>query len=215
MPRRVWAEPLYQAANRFREQCLIREGSLFLPDESIWTADAIDDFFERFIEDTSPDSFDEKLKRQLSGAPRETAVLAAELYFINLLAEHDSGSDIKQKHVKIALSFANDSIAVPEDLIDAFSVGIATLAQARNQRDRQFRFILELARQLKARDVEERKAILSDASRFRDFQLEIPRHGAGYQLEAFLHLFFPDEYEPIVSTDAKRQIARTFAEYIG
>jgi hypothetical protein len=215
MPRWPGKEKLYPVAERFRDECLVRDGSLFLPNRTVWTVATIADFNERFAEDTSTASFDEKLKRQLEGAPAESALLAAEVYYVNLLAEADSGVSIKREHVDVALSFAKAGVEIPPELAAAFSSGIASLAQARTQRDRQFRFILELAAQLKQKAPEEREAILGDPWRFREFQLSIPRHGAGYQLEAFLHLLFPDEYEPIVSTEAKQQIARTFAEYVG
>lgn len=213
MPRASWCEPLYPIAERFRDECLIKDGSLFVPDRAIWTLETIDDFDQRFVEDTSSATFDDKLKRQLDGATYETSVLAAEVYFVNLLTESDSGAPLKRQHVEVALSFADEPVPIAPDLADALSAGIATLGQVRTQRDRQFRFILELARQLKMKSASERTAVLSGSASFRAFQLSIPRHGAGYQLEAFLHLLFPDSYEPIVAGGVKQKITKAFAEY--
>jgi MoxR-like ATPase len=213
MPRAPWTDPLYAVADRFRNECLIQDGSLFVPDQAVWTLETIDDFDQRFAEDTSSVSFDEKLKRQLDGASDASALLAAEVYFVNLMAESDSGVPMKRGHIDVALSFATQSVALTPELEEALATGIATLGQARTQRDRQFRFILELARQLKSRPVAEREVILGDPWGFREFEFAIPRHGAGYQLEAFLHLFFPDFFEPIVASGVKLRIAKTFAEY--
>lgn len=213
MPRTSWTEPLYAVADRFRTECLIHDGSLFVPGASVWTLETIADFNDRFVEDTASESFDAKLKRQLDGAPDVTALLAAEVYFVNLMAESDSGVQVKRDHIEVALSFATQQVTMAPELEAVLATGIATLGQARTQRDRQFRFILELATQLKNKPVAEREALLSDPWAFRQFEFEIPRHGAGYQLEAFLHLFFPDSFEPIVASGVKAKIAKTFAEY--
>lgn len=214
MPRGSWCEPVYEAAARFRDNCLLRDGSLFARDREVWTTQTIRDFDDRFVEDLSSDGFTTKLRRQLSSAPNATALLAAEVFYVNLLAEGDTGPKLKREHIETALSFTDGSVGIPSDLEAALAVGVARLAQVRNQRDRQFRYILELAAQLKACEDAERRDVVGDPWKFREFAFGIPRRGASYQVEAFLHLFFPDTYEPIVAGGVKQRIAKTFAEYV-
>ena len=81
MARRMGREEVYGVAERFVEQTLERDGSLFTPGTVIWSAENIEDLYERFVgnPDESSDSFEDKFRRQLDGAPPETRQLAAEL----------------------------------------------------------------------------------------------------------------------------------------
>ena len=74
-------------AERFVQEALESDGSLFTPGAKIWTAENIEDLYERFVDnpDESSDRFEDKFRRQLEGAPLETRQLAAELLYIHLL----------------------------------------------------------------------------------------------------------------------------------
>src|SRR5215211_5114368 len=80
-------EEVYAVAERFVEEALKSDGSLFTPGTAIWSAENIEDLYERFVgnPDESSDRFEDKFRRQLEGAPLETRQLAAELLYIHLL----------------------------------------------------------------------------------------------------------------------------------
>jgi len=61
---------VYEAARRFVEVGLQADGSLFVPDRSVWSASTLEDLYNRFnlAPDESGDSFEEKFARQLEGA---------------------------------------------------------------------------------------------------------------------------------------------------
>jgi 5-methylcytosine-specific restriction protein B len=80
MARRAEPKEVYAVADRFVEEALRRDGSLFTPGAAIWSAENIEDLYERFVGNTdeSSDSFEDKFRRQLEDAPLETRQLAAE-----------------------------------------------------------------------------------------------------------------------------------------
>src|SRR5262245_23002152 len=74
VPSPPWAAAIYPAAQLFIDRSL-RSGASFVTGEPyVWTADAAEDFYERFVvkEDLGAASFLEKLSGQLSGAERST-----------------------------------------------------------------------------------------------------------------------------------------------
>ena len=54
------------------EEALKSDGSVFMPGASIWSAENVEDLYDRSVEnpDESLDNFDDKLRRQLEGSPR-------------------------------------------------------------------------------------------------------------------------------------------------
>ena len=55
---------------RWREECLVADGSLLYPSEEIWSAAVIDDLYSRFNENLiegSEESFEEKFQAQRRG----------------------------------------------------------------------------------------------------------------------------------------------------
>ena len=58
---------IYDAAQKWKNQCLLNDLSLIWDNEEIWTEKNMNNFKRIFIEnpDESGDSFDDKLKKQL------------------------------------------------------------------------------------------------------------------------------------------------------
>ena len=214
MPRSQSAEGFYAGATRFVDECLRDGGSLFSPDRPIWTAAVVADLYERFVEnpDESSADFVQKLRGQLAGASRNVVQLAAEVLYVLLLPQHTS-SAARRKSVEVILEESPETIEFPEDLAAGLVGGIASYGAALTQRFAQYVFLLEFARAWTRLADEERADLLSDVERFREFVFSLPRKGASSQVEALLHMVFPDRFEPIVSVDVKEQIAKAFSEY--
>src|SRR5690606_20602020 len=72
---------LYQAARRFVDEGLRRDGCLFEPGRPVWRVDVIDDFHERYVVkfDDGSETFRDKLVKQLAGASADVAQYAGEL----------------------------------------------------------------------------------------------------------------------------------------
>ena len=130
MARRAEPNEIYAVADRFVEEALRRDGSLFTPGTSIWSAENIEDLYERFVgnPDVSSDSFEDKFRRQLQDAPPETQQLAAELLYVYLLFPSNIGGDKKRRIVHSVLE--GTSIALPDDLEQSLDHGIANFGPA-------------------------------------------------------------------------------------
>ena len=66
-------EAIYGAAQRWRNSCLIEDGSILWPGEQIWTTKNLKMLKEVYVDhpDFSKSSFEEKLKLQLKGQSEE------------------------------------------------------------------------------------------------------------------------------------------------
>src|SRR4051794_5933910 len=79
--------PTYQAAEAFRDRCLLADRSLLFDDATVWTAANLDQLREKFVEayDASDRTFVEKFKDQVQGGDQPVVRLAAEalaVYFL-------------------------------------------------------------------------------------------------------------------------------------
>jgi hypothetical protein len=116
----------YDAAQLLLDRCLRRDGSLFSesPDRPIWTADLAAELDGRVgSPDTSEASFTEKLDRQLDGLDAEAIQLAAELLYVELLGENDTGGDIKEEHVNHVLGLVPGTTPMAENIRQALHAG--------------------------------------------------------------------------------------------
>ena len=211
MARRVEREEVYAVADRFVEETLKRDGSLFTPGTTIWSAENIEDLYERFVgnPDESSDRFEDKFRRQLEGAPRETRQLAAELLYVNLVfpSKLNIGGDRKRHIIQGVLD--GTSISMPEDLGRALDRGIASFGPALQNRSWQLTMLLEFFREWKT--MPRREEALTDPWKFKEIVYSVPHMKAGVQREALLHLVYPDIFERIVSQDHKQDVATHFS----
>jgi 5-methylcytosine-specific restriction protein B len=215
--RATWVgDAVYAAGQQFATECLRVDGSLFTPGARIWQSSVIDDFYGRFVVNANlgTGSFMEKLEAQLEGASDETIQLAAEALFFNYLCEDDTGPEHKRKIVETVLGLMNEPALVPPELQATYPNGIARIGLAKTQKWQQIAFLLEFARAWKDLEPDRRDALLGDAAAFGGFVHQVPKHSASVQIEGLLHLVFPDEFEPVVSPNAKRRIVEAFADYL-
>lgn len=97
------------------------------PISRIWPFDTVDDLHLRFNQrpDTSSDSFDLKLRRQLEGASDATLQLMAEAIFVHFLVVDDIGGKAKRAPVDQVLSWMTNPVEIPEWLDCALDQGLA------------------------------------------------------------------------------------------
>ena len=123
---------IYEAAERFVDECLRKDGSLFTPGTVIWSAHNVEDLHQRFVAhpDTSGDTFEVKFKRQLSDAPVDTVQLAAELVYVHLLISMQLKGDTKRELISHILSWGGLPPSLPADLSSALDDGILNAGQS-------------------------------------------------------------------------------------
>ena len=209
MARLAGREDVYEVAERFVEEALRKDGSLFTPGSAIWSAENIEDLYERFVEhpDESSDSFEDKFRRQLEGAPAETRQLAAELLYVHLLFPINIGGSKKRQIINDILG--GTSIEIPSELRALLEHGIANFGPALQHRPWHLKMLLEFFSKWKT--MPDREEALSDPWRFKELVYSVPHERAGIQREALLHLVHPDTFERSVSTSHKQKIAEHFS----
>ena len=206
-------QPAYDAARRFVEVGLRRDGSLFLPDRQVWSASTLEDLHTRFnlAPDVSDSSFEEKFAVQLEGAPAATIQLAAEIVFVHFLIPRDIGPKAKRRLVELILGWSPDPISIPDDLQDAFSTGVCNTGVAFNTyRPNQLWFLIDTARAWKTLAAERQSELLADPWAFKDWVEAVPQKAAYTQRQGLLHLVFPEIFEDMVSREHKGLIVGAF-----
>lgn len=203
----------------WRERCLIGDGSLLSPDEDLWTTENLKNAYSNIAEHPLLDSrsFMEKLKDQVGGETQLT-LLGAELLIVYYLFAWvgSVGSERKRSRVNEVLAWAGRELPEESEAWQALGEeGIGHPGQYFLLRpDIQLGFVLDLAIRLKERPDAERREILSDAWRLRDFADEADEHGAAGMRHIVLHLLHQDRFERISSGEHKQSIASAYGGLI-
>ena len=223
---REGAERVYDAAQAWVDAALRRDGSLFTPDQQIWSSHWLGLLRERFLDrpDETKRKFLEKLQEQLTGSPPEIHQLVAEALYLHLLIVSTRNARNKQRTIDAVLSWSPSSVAIPQYLASALTPGIANPGQYFHvKRPNQVGFLIEAVEQWKELGTDEQTRLLASPWAFKDFVTGVEPHSAllaeepnSYrtQREALLHLVFPDTFEAIVSSAHKQWIAGAFAKLV-
>ncbi len=209
-------EDLYEIAGQFVGSALRRDDSLFTPGEPVWSPPTLEDLHRRFVgqPDESADSFENKLQRQLAGAPTRTVQLMGEVLYVYLLmpvAESFRG-DKKRRLIETVLQWAPERVAMPPHLAKALDGGLVRVGTAYNTyRPFQLQFVIEQVMAWKRLSAEERARALEDPWLFKEIVWRLPISKAYMAREALIHLVFPDVFENVIAREAKKQIALRLA----
>lgn len=199
----------------WRERCLIADGSLLYPGENLWTTDNLRSAYSNIAEHPLLDArtFMEKLKDQV-GSGRELTLLGAELLVVYYLFAWvgSIGSAKKRSRINEVLGWADEALPEDGEVWQALGEqGIGHPGQYFLLRpDVQLGFLLDFAIRLKEKPEAERREILSDAWRLRDFADEAEEHGATGMRHILLHLLQPDFFERISSGEHKQSIVSAY-----
>lgn len=205
----------YPIAEQFVDAAMRRDDSLFTPNRPIWTEPNLADIHRRFNQnfDTGQGlSFMEKFERQLAGAPDAVYQLAGELLYIHLLiAKGNIKGGAKREHINTVLGWASQPVSIPPALDEALDYGIARVGVAfLTFRPYQLGFLIDAMLAWKRLSPNQRTTYLNDGWAFKDFLFGLPISHAYAQREALLHIVHPDTFEPIVSSENKRDFAKRF-----
>lgn len=214
------ARPVYAAAARWRDECLVDDRSLFSGgpgSTSDQAAELVRDFVER--PDTGSGSFVSKLSTQLATSSGGAVQLAAELMFVHLLIARSDviGGSKKRAIIGEILGFADGTTPPPSELAQALDAGLVRTGTAYGTyRWKLFGFLVEVVAMVKGLPLDERRALLDDPHRFSaalgDLDLT---QGAGIQRAALEHLLFPDAFPPVVGTSGRHRIVATWPDLAG
>jgi 5-methylcytosine-specific restriction enzyme B len=203
-------------AARWRDECLIRDGSLLFDDRRLWTAEALGEFHQRFVTvgaETGA-SFGERLGQQLATASNDLRWLAAEILIVYALPVTGLlGAPGKRQLVQQALgSFSPQSAPHWNEVERAFDEGIGNPGAPYNvDRGRQIRYLLDFVERLKQLTPDDRGRLLDDPWRLMAFADAVDPGSRGAMRHVVLHLLRPNEFERIFSGGHKQQVAEAFA----
>ena len=223
-------ENVYAAAQKWVDCALRNDDSLFTPGKAIWTRELLGELRECYLDspDTSSRNFYVKLRDQLAGRSPEVYQLMAEVLYAHFLIIWHTGMTptTKKRHIDETLEWSGQQIAIPEDLLEGLSPGIAVIGRAYSRiLPFMVGFLVEFVDQWKEQESEKRQRLLDDPWEFKDFGSRLDLKGAPFQQgpnshrpqrEALLHLVFPDTFEGTVSIPQKEQIAsaKAFAHFV-
>lgn len=204
------AEPVYDAVEQWRDRCLIEDGSLLFPGQSLWTAATVAEVRTGFADgrEAGKDSFLQKLQRQLGASSDAARELAAEMLLILLLFPSNTGAEKKRENIAEVLSWRTDQTA-PEQrwLSDEVLGGLGSTGTAFNtHRPLEFAYLLALVAALKALGADERRSALTEPWAFSAFLKKLSSDGTRQFSHIIEHLLFPDTFERISSGADKRKV---------
>jgi 5-methylcytosine-specific restriction protein B len=202
--------PIDEVVDRWREDCLVHDGSLLYPSERIWAIEVVEELYSHFNLDPQEDperTFEQKFEAQLGDASQAANRLAAEVVAVYLLfASRAINGPRKRELLNTILSWNGDTLDQTGDLARAMDCGIGNPGQYfNNGRPFLVMYVVAFARRLKALDEEGRRELLSDPWDFKSWLVE---EDGGEQMmrHILLHLLFPEDFERIASGTHKYRI---------
>ena len=224
------AERVYIAAEKWIDRALRDDDSLFTPGKAIWSRDHLAELRDRFLERpvVGTQDFYQKLETQLEGCSDEAYQLMGEALYVHLLFISEDGmhGETKKERVERVLGWSAPLSRVPSDLVNGLSPGLGGTGRPFFvDRDSHVGFIIEFVDQWKNLEQDDWNRMLDNPRAFKDFvngidlqrELFLEKPTAHRpQLQALLHLVFPNAFEGIASIRHKQDIAKApaYASYI-
>lgn len=204
---------IYEAADAFRNNCLLRDGSLLFEQASLWRPELLDSIHEAFV--ATPDegdrSFIDKFRDQIKPAGTDVIRLAAELLAVYFLFPSNVGGFRKRQVVNEVLDWSGDNLPENHLVSMAFEHGIGSGGQGYNtRRPFEIAFLIEFAKAWKALPTEQQQVAANDPWKFQEL-IDGTEDAESKQLRhMLLHLLFPDSFERIASGNHKRRVIAAF-----
>jgi 5-methylcytosine-specific restriction protein B len=221
MARVTGADAVYEAADLFRQRCLIEGRSFLWPEHPAWTIATIDALVDAFMghADYGNRTFLEKLHDQLAEQPDDVLRVAADVlaFYFLFPGPETVGREKKLESIQAIVDWRPESLRIaPSErsmLETAFAQGIGnTGTYFLSGRPWHLAFFLAFAR-----GVIEGRADPKDAASCKRLidELKLELDGRVQSRHILLHLLFPDQFEPIASESHKQKIVATFQKDAG
>ena len=218
MARLKIAATILDAAEKWKQRCLLEGGSLF-SEERLWTREYFGDLQTYFVErlEKGGDSFEEKLRRQLDPAPPEAKRLWAEMTWVFYLIVTSVKRVTKLDRIRTVWEWSD--AVLPEkhfalgDVLDGGMVNPGTAYHVFKWRE--FKFMITMMLDWSSRSANERESLLKDPWGFAEW-VDGQKEGRQRQFRhVLLFLLFPDVFESIISMHHKKKIVQAFHQQTG
>lgn len=208
------ASQVFQAAQDFKQLCLINQQSLFLPGQSVWKEPHFESLIMHFVNqpDTGGGGFYQKLQVQLSTCTALDVALMTEIFWIVQLPATNLGFTTKLNRLeemwnfKPAASFPVQSNFLSKPVLS----GLGSAGPGYNQYlPSEMAFAVQAFAALVAMPLSARTTLLNgNGFDFADWLHSIPS-GKGRQLyHTLCHVLFPASFERMFSQDNKNKVMR-------
>ena len=223
----------YEAANCWRDNCLLKDGSVFT-EQKLWTSTGFDDCVKHFVNNLSKPAganFLQGLHHQLENAPPETKQLFAEMLWLFELAASSISPAKKIENAGEVWSWSGLVLPDSKFLQDEYLEGIANFSVGLSA----FKWLelvalILIMQKWKALDATEQQKLVNDGEAFshnldawlnefnqRPFQShknqsqvhtkKFTNRGIRHMLNHFL---FPNDFQRVFSSNAKRNIVKFY-----
>ncbi len=220
MPKPPLDHPVLRAARRWRDRCLLNEGSVFT-EKSLWTAENVGSLVRHFVEnlDYGEGGFFEKLESQLAKAPASAKQLAAEMFWVMYLfcSRRSMQPGTKRRQIRQVWGWSGEPLPdAPFELGEALQDGVGNPGTAFNtHRWREFRFFILAMGAWTELSKPRREARLADPWNLAEWLKEQDETRTRQLRHMLLYMLFPDHFEPFATASQKRDIVREFTKQFG
>ena len=213
MSRLERAEVILDAAEKWKQQCLLDSGSLFTK-ERLWTRENFNQLRIHFVDNLKGRKAYDILKNQLHSASSEAKCLGAEMIWTLYLI--DSNLRPETKRDRIRQVWEGPRLVLPDNhwaLGEVLAKGIVNPGRGYNNHlwD-EFRFFITTMLSWFSHSSEDRESLLTDPWDFAKWLYAQKDRQNGQFRHAFLFLLFPDSFEPILTKNNKEKIVQAFSK---
>ena len=215
-------EPLYDAFQRFLDQCVLDDRSLLWSTEQAWTLANVADVRRRMVDTPMSGgdaSFEEKLKEQMQGASPHHWMILCDIYYVYYLPS--SFIKLETKVDSIRWAAQQGGLTPPPENADVWEAqkhGFTRTSFKYHMKYAQFWLLLLFTEHVKEHpEPESVVGSPQEMQRVMDELLEdiSSKTDRAYGMRhAMLYLAFPDRYERIISTRDKERIVESYGGLI-
>lgn len=210
---------IYEAAEKWKNECLLNNKSLIWDGQSVWTDTHISRFRTIFIErpDETGDDFESKLKKQLVNESEGVYKFVIELLFIYQLFPVEKSISYKTKieKLKTIASWKNISIDTSLPIFKSLKKGIGHPGMYfAIQKYHEISFLFLVVEHLKG--INNPKNTLTNPDDLKNVVGKVQKQkGKKVQMHhVLLHLLMPDNFERISSWGHKTKITKAYSDLI-
>ena len=218
MPKPSPDHPVLRAAARWRDRCLLNEGSV-LTEKELWTSENVGYLVQCFAEnvDWGGGGFFEKLESRLAPAPGRAKQLAAEMFWVMYVFSSRMQPGTKRRRIRQVWEWSDEPLPeAPFELGKALRDGVGNPGTAfKTHPWREFRFFVLAMEAWTALSRPQREARLADPWSLAKWLKEQDETRTRQLRHMLLYLLFPDHFEAFATATQKNIIVRAFAKKFG
>lgn len=208
-------EPILEAAQHWRDQALLGEGSVFSA-KKLWTIPLLDALDQYFVQrpDLGDAKFLKKLELQLEPTDPAAKQLVAEMMWLMYLCPSSLTPTHKRQTVQTVWSWSGEPFPLDSQwMTENRLTGIGSAGPGFNQNQwRELVFLINLVRRFRALQPDERIRVANDGWAFDEWLKQIPEWEARQLRHMMLFLLFPDDFERIFGQNDRKAVVRHFTQ---